>query len=144
MNKSEQGDGANVLPKPVPNGIARLNQATGRRGAAQTVQHGSSMRGRRVLRKPLRAQQTLAQIPMQEDATQGPERVQTRSNSKGKQRAVERGDPSLRARALQTYMAEKKRLEQTQHNSNVGPSRPANGKRQVACVIRQILTQQSR
>lgn len=141
---TEQGDSGTVFPKPVPNGIARLNQATGRRGAARTEQSGSSTRGRRVLRKPLRAQQTLAQIPMQEDdadATQGPERVQTR---KGMQRAVEHGDPSLRARALQAYMAEKKRLEQSQHNSNVGPSYPAIGKRQLGCVIRQILTHQSR
>ena len=100
-----------ALPKPVPNGIARLNQATGRRGAGQTLQNGPSLRSRRVVKKPLRNQQTSAHIPAQEDA-RGSGRNQVDSSSKGEPRAA-RADQSLRARALQALLADR-RAEQAQ------------------------------
>ncbi|KLO17636.1 hypothetical protein SCHPADRAFT_900373 [Schizopora paradoxa] len=113
-NPSEKGGEGPALPKPVRNGIARLNQATGRRGAAQTAQYGSSSRARRAVKRPLRGQQTLAHIPIQEDA-QGSGRDQVDSSSKGKQRAAGQGDPSLRARAIQALLDERKRAEEAQH-----------------------------
>ncbi len=88
-----------MLPRPVPNGIARLNQATGRRNVTQTVQSGSAAGDHRVLGRLLPVQEDAA------DVVEGTQHDLGRSNSKGKERAIEH-DEEVHPNRLEGRMGE--------------------------------------